>query len=730
MISPISRRDFLGSAVVAGAGCFVQCPPALAQKADYVFRPDENIIPAPDDPARWPEYRRLLAEWRTRMQAQISYDDTLYRRPEFAWAASAYACCFVMMCDETFYDARLGRYTINEFLNHGEREFGGYDSLVLWHAYPRIGVDQRNQFDFYRDMPGGLQGIREIVDIAHRRGVRVYIDYNPWDTGTRREDKSDLDVLVDLVRTLDADGIFLDTMDKGAVEFRAKLDAARPGVVLESEGVPPIERVADHHASWAQHFHDSAVPGVLRHKWFEPRHLQQQIWRWKHDHSQELHTAWMNGSGILVWENVFGSWVQWSARDRSILRLMLPVQRRFTRVFSEGDWTPLVATLQAGCYASLWEAGRLRLWTLVNRNTHSVEGDLLHASIRNGDSFFDLMAGREMSQANGSLSGAIPAPGGTTSCTVAARLPPRGIGCFISAPPEVLGHDFHQFIARQAQTSATYDGDSSIRRRPTTLRLTVPAHPLREVPEGMVEIPSADFTMGTQMRLRECGFYDSNTPDEEGFWSSYSFQTRRFVRPVRLRRYAIDLTPVTNEQFARFVRDSRYEPRFSHNFLRHWVNGAPPTDKRDHPVVWVDLEDARAYARWAGKRLPTEAEWQYAAQGPNGYPYPWGEKFEPNRCNTGQTGKTTPVTAFPNGRSPFGCYDMCGNVWEWTESEHSDGRTRFCIIRGGSWFQAKGSNWYVDGGARPADYATKFLLIWPGLDRCATIGFRCVADLA
>jgi formylglycine-generating enzyme required for sulfatase activity len=103
--------------------------------------------------------------------------------------------------------------------------------------------------------------------------------------------------------------------------------------------------------------------------------------------------------------------------------------------------------------------------------------------------------------------------------------------------------------------------------------------------------------------------------------------------------------------------------------------------------------------------------------------------MEPGRCNGGETGGTTPVKAFPQGRSPLGCYDMCGNVWQWTESERTDGRTRFCIIRGGSWFAAKGSTWYVDGGPRATNFATKFLMTWPGLDRCSTIGFRCAVDL-
>jgi formylglycine-generating enzyme required for sulfatase activity len=146
--------------------------------------------------------------------------------------------------------------------------------------------------------------------------------------------------------------------------------------------------------------------------------------------------------------------------------------------------------------------------------------------------------------------------------------------------------------------------------------------------------------------------------------------------------------------------------------------------------VYVDLDDARAYAKWAGKRLPTEEEWQYAAQGSDKRTYPWGNRFQEGSCNSGKSGGTTSVTAFPEGRSLFGCCDMCGNVWEWTESERSDGRTRFCVIRGGSFFKAEGSSWYADGGPQPCSFGAKFILMWPGLDRCATIGFRCVVDVA
>ena len=680
----------------------------------------QPLVQAPSDPAQWGPWRTDLAARRRLVRKQITYDDTSYRRPEFNWVSLCYCCCFLMMCDETFYDRSRNQYTVDSLIDDGIQRFGGYDAVVLWHAYPRIGFDDRNQFDFYRDMPGGLEGLRIISRMLRERGVKVFINYNPWDTGTRREGRPDADMLVELVGMIEADGIFLDTLHEGTGDLRSKLDAARPGVVLESELTLPVERIGDHHMSWAQGFTDSEVPGVLWNKWLERRHMMHQIKRWNLDHSGELQTAWMNGSGILVWENVFGSWVGWNSRDRSILRAMLPIQRRFADLFCGEEWTPLIETEKASVYASLWEGRGLRLWTLVNRSEALVEGTLLKVPHRDGVRYFDLVAGREIGQVSDGtalLSGAIRA---------------RGVGAFMSGRDDALGSDFADFLTEQADIESHAGSSTSIIAREETLREVAPTEEYRadRIPGGMVLIPKASVDMEVRYRNRECGFYQVPQLGASAHPSRGLNQIVSFTRNVQFRPYAIDLTPVTNAEFARFLKATGYRPSQVVNFLKHWKNDAPPPGLENHPVVYVDLDDARAYAKWAGKRLPTEEEWQYAAQGSDNRTYPWGNRFQEGSCNSGKSGGTTSVTAFPEGRSPFGCYDMCGNVWQWTQSERSDGRTRFCIIRGGSFFKAEGSSWYADGGPQPCNFGAKFILMWPGLDRCATIGFRCVVDVA
>jgi formylglycine-generating enzyme required for sulfatase activity len=154
----------------------------------------------------------------------------------------------------------------------------------------------------------------------------------------------------------------------------------------------------------------------------------------------------------------------------------------------------------------------------------------------------------------------------------------------------------------------------------------------------------------------------------------------------------------------------------------------PVPGQEKYPVAYVSLRDAEAYARWAGKRLPTEAEWQLAAQGTDSRLWPWGNDFHATKCNNA-FGRPTPVDAFPKGESPYGVADLVGNVWQMTADVYCNGAYYFNIIRGGSFFRPESSFWYIQGGPQSLDMRQMQLLVSDGYDRSSTVGFRCVRDL-
>jgi formylglycine-generating enzyme len=551
-----------------------------------------KIIAAPDDPSEWPAWRERLAAWRT--SARVGYGGRLYERPEFAWTKSCFSVALFWLWDELLYDFEADRFTPDRLLEEGRREFGGFDGVVLWHAYPVIGIDDRNQFDWYRDVPG----LPDLVASLHSAGVRVFIDYNPWDVGTRREPVDDPTAVASIVEWLDADGVFLDTMKEAPAELRTALDAVRPGVAFEGESTLPLARIGDHHLSWAQWFADSDVPGVIRARWFEQRHMLHHTRRWNRDHSDELHSSWLNGTGMLVWEVVFGAWVGWNERDKALVRTMVDVQRRHVSLLTGGEWTPLAAHSDGlEVVGSRWSQDDEELWAFVNR----------------GDDAFDGAVG-----------------------SFHLALPPRGIAA----------------VEPDGRMSVSVDAPATFPAREST-RVPAPQVPAGDVPSGMVACPPPPAQTAV-FRRRETGSYGEAPYVEE--WKPLPPRLHHFVeveRPAGAGRYAIAM--------------------------------------QREPVTGLTLEEARAYASERGARLPTEDEWQAAAD--------VIERGEPR-------------------------------VWEWTESEHRDGRTRFAILKGGSDHVVAGSDWYVDGGDVRPERSLKLLLVGGGLQRSEWIGFRLAVDLA
>jgi len=187
----------------------------------------------------------------------------------------------------------------------------------------------------------------------------------------------------------------------------------------------------------------------------------------------------------------------------------------------------------------------------------------------------------------------------------------------------------------------------------------------------MALIPSGEFIMGSNER------WDDEFPEHIAVTGAFY----------------IDLNEVTNERYKVFTTATKRETPY------HWPEGNLPKGKEKHPVVYVSWFDAKAYCEWDGnKRLPDEREWEKASRGKDGFTYPWGHEWtldksnNPYRYSTG----TEPIGSYPEGRSPYGLYDMSGNVWEWVDSyylphpgntvhraEYGEDKR---ILKGGSWF--------------------------------------------
>ena len=191
---------------------------------------------------------------------------------------------------------------------------------------------------------------------------------------------------------------------------------------------------------------------------------------------------------------------------------------------------------------------------------------------------------------------------------------------------------------------------------------------------------------------------------------------------VEIKNLFVDKYPVTNKQYLNFLKKTGYFPKDNQRFLEH----KPNKSIYDLPVVFVSQKDAMEYAKWVGGRLPTDEEWQYIASGPKYLEWPWGNKFNPTLCNhDGQ--HLVSVNVYRKGASWCGCEDMAGNCWEWTADIHDDGNHQFALLRGGSYFYAH-DHWHVGGGARKNNYHWKLQILNEGMNRAATLGFRCVYD--
>ena len=687
------------------------------------------------------------------------FDNSLYERRDLAWIRQSYLIVLQMAWDREFYDRQTGRYTYPELLKKNLEDFGKIDICGIWPTWPRLGLDKRNQWDMYRDLPGGIAQLRNFVKLGHGYGVKFFIAYNPWDNSTRREDH--YRGMASLIKETDADGVVLDTRGSSSYQLQAAADSVRRGVVMYSEGMAVVK---DMPGIVSGRVHNAIYfsPILNLNKLIKPDFAIFRVCDVGEDLiHREIAISFFNGYGTEL--NMFrpGGRNDDFRADMEYLKGTTFLLRQNNDAFTDLNWTPLIQTSADDIFVNRWCSGEKTIYTVLNMRQEGYSGKLFEVNAVKGKHYVSLWNHENLipENINGTLSVYVRADGWPSSWSATRR--EGSLDCIAELPDilksELISGDSVRISSPGKGKVTIWKGNPSYSTEKKELNIlqdtVISVRDLFGYFEGKLVIQLTEneilkdenilnlkggkpwmvsrvvksglaVSIPSDMLLVPGNTFSFQVSAEEDFIPYPDFNRKS----VAIDSFLIDKYPVTNAQYYEFITRTGYRPADTARYLRHWSSGMYRQGQDRYPVVYISYEDALAYAKWAEKRLPTEAEWQLAAQGTDKRKWPWGNEFHATNCNNAFD-RPTPVDAFAKGASPYGVMDLVGNVWQMTNDMYFNGTNYFLMIRGGSFYKPVSSWWYIRGGPQPLDKTQIMLLVSPGFDRGETVGFRCVRDI-
>lgn len=473
-------------------------PLCFLSAQDTQFPPEGQQIPAPSclemkaawdggsvacSPGSHDAWLADMRHWRAERRIRTGYDGSRYDLPAFQWTQSSFIQPQMMVEERYFYDPVAHRYTVDRYLDDLEKRYGGIDAVLIWPTYPNMGIDNRNQQDMIRSMPGGIPGVRQMIADFHRRGVRVLFPMMMWDQGTRDPGMSWPDAIAILMKEIGADGINGDTQDGVPLAFSTAADKVGHPLVFEPEESPSDEALTWNVMTWGQYQYPF-VPMIDKYKWLETRHMVNISDRWKRDKTDNLQFAFFNGVGWESWENIWGIWNGITPRDAEATRRVATIERGIAPFLVSPGWEPLFPMVRYGIFASRWPLGEQTLWTIANRNEYDVDGPQMEVPPELGTRYFDLYHGVELTPAKNQagrnlLSFPIEAHG------YAAVLATR------AAPDADLQELMNKMQRLTSTPLANYSHQWTV--LPQRIVPISATKPPSQPPTGMIKIPEADF---------------------------------------------------------------------------------------------------------------------------------------------------------------------------------------------------------------------------------------------
>lgn len=592
---------------------------------------------------------------------KATFDNSMYNREDLKWIRSAYVMHLIMAWDKEYPN-------LVQFAKRGKELYGGDDVICLWPTWPTLGVDPRNQFDMYRDLPGGLNGIKSMADSLHAIGVKFFIAYNPWDTDTKKEDH--MKGLSALIRATNADGVVLDTKGESSKELQQAADEVKPGVIMYSEGMA-VPKDMEGIVSGRVHNALYYPPMLNLNKLINPQFA---IFRVdevnKEPIQREYAVAFFNGYGTEINQFAPGH-PSWEKEQYKYLKRTTDILRANSNVFTDGVFTPIIDTKHDSIWVNKWEGKNKTVYTVFSLKPEGFGGELFSAKAKDGYHFVDLWNHKEVKPGYVETNAFHKKHLGTNN--------EGEVGCIAELPKlieyqltgwklKVKGNQIKiNGIATNELDLDRYEGDVVIQMfnekelLDETIVTLTPG-----VPRLISESTKATTGSIKNMKLVNGGAYHFKpTPRPDEFIAYPKTDTT-----IELKSFYIDKNVVTNADYAKVVPG------------RTIINNDPVTN--------ISLEEAQQYAKLVGKRLPTEAEWQYAA-----------EKDA----------------------------SIIGPVWQLTSDIYQSGSYTYIMMKGRSTFHPQSSWWYVQQGPKDPHYRQYLLRVSPGFERNSTVGFRCVRDV-
>ena len=313
------------------------------------------------------------------------YDLRKYFKPKPRWIQNNYLQHFTFAYGKEAFDYKNNKFKINKIIEEG-KEFGGYDSIIFWHQYPRLGLDNSNQWELYRYLPEDYQSIKKIVDICHSNNVKFFIPFKPWDVRSNESLDMHAQLLEKFIYQTNIDGFFLDTMSSLPESF-LRIKNKFPSFEFCSEGTPKEQRqIEDLTSSWDQignirrNFKVEVEANMFR--FVFPEHPLNLVSRWSvgSDKDSIIKRAAFNGTGLVIWQDVFGCWLPFSKKQKQQIKELKNLLVKFHDCFFGNNSVPLIETLSKGIICNEFSDNSLneKIYSIYNFSSKKITGQLIN----------------------------------------------------------------------------------------------------------------------------------------------------------------------------------------------------------------------------------------------------------------------------------------------------------------------------------------------------------------